>query len=240
MEIADMHCHVIPAVDDGAADMNETRAMLDIAYKEGIRLMVVTPHYHIGKMKVSSDSLAAGVAQLKDICAQSYPGLKIYPGQEIYYYSDAVKDLNEKRASTIAGSRYVLLEYSTTVSFHELRDSVYEMVTEGYIPIIAHAERYGRLHEDIDLVRQLIDDGAYIQINAGSVIGKSGNTVKRFVKKLLKYHMVHFVATDAHDCKNRAPHIKVSVEYIRKKYGDEYAVELFLKNILTVIQDEYI
>lgn len=240
MEFADMHCHVLPGVDDGAANKEEAFEMLRIAYKDGVRHIIATPHYHIGRMKAKAEDVRQRVQDLQQAALVLFPNLKIYSGQEIYYYSDAVKALKAGKALTMAGSRYVLLEYSTTVSFNEIRDSIYEMVTEGYIPVIAHVERYGSLYDEGDRVGRLVEDGAYIQVNAGSITGKSGGTAKKFVRKLLKDGLVHLVGTDAHDRTKRVPHIAEAAKYVSGKINAEYAEKIFYKNTCLIIQDEYI
>lgn len=239
MEFADMHCHVLPGVDDGAKDMEETLNMLRIAYKDGIRQVIATPHYHIGRMKTRADEVRMCVDKLQKAAEVLFPGMHIYLGQEIYYYSDVIKDLKSGKALTMSDSRYVLLEYSTTVSFNEIRDSVYEMVTEGYIPIIAHVERYGSLYDSGDSIRKLIDEGAYIQVNADSII-KSGTTAKKFIKILLKNRLIHFVGTDAHDTAKRMPCLAAAAKYVSRKTDEEYAGQIFYKNVHLIIQDEYI
>ncbi len=240
MEFADMHCHVLPGVDDGAANTEEALNMLRMAYKDGIRQIIVTPHYHVRRMKTKADEIRLCSDELNQATKVLFPGMQIYLGQEIYYYSDALKDLKAGRALTMAASRYVLLEYSTTVSFNEIKDSIYEMVTEGYIPIIAHVERYGNLYDSADSVEKLVEDGAYIQVNAGSITGKSGGNVKKFTKNLLKNRLVHLVATDAHDTVKRVPVMSDAAKYVARKIDMEYAERIFYKNAHLIIQDEYI
>lgn len=234
---ADMHCHILPGVDDGSEDMEQSLSMLDIAYNDGIRIIVATPHYHIGKVKVRKETVERKVLELAGLIADKYPGLKIYPGQEIYYYSEAIDAVKQDKATTMAGSQYVLLEFSISVSYEEIRDSIYESVTEGYRPIIAHAERYMCLIDDPDRAIRMVEDGACIQINAGSVLGKTGHKVKKFCMYLLKQHMVHFVASDAHSDRTRAPRLRESERYIAKKFGQDYSRALFYENTVKILNN---
>lgn len=237
---ADMHCHILPGVDDGSEDMEQSLSMLNIAYDEGIRVIIATPHYHIGKVKVRKEQLETKVLELASIIADKYPGLKIYPGQEIYYYSEAIDSLKQGKASTMAGSQYILLEYSMSVSLDEIRDSIYESITEGYRPIIAHAERYMCLVDKPDRVNGLIEDGACIQLNAGSILGKTGHKVKKFTLYLLKNRMVHFVSTDAHSDRTRAPRLKEAAKFVSKKFGEDYCRELFYDNANKLLHNDAI
>ena len=240
MKFADMHCHIIPAVDDGAESWEQTKLMLDIAYEDGIRIIVATPHYHIGKVKVDRRTIEEEVIRISAYVADRYGDMKIYPGHEIYYYSEAMEDINNNKVCTMGGSGYILMEYSTHVQYEEIRDSIYEAVSEGYKPIIAHAERYMCLIDKPDRVNAMVADGAYIQVNASSVIGKYGKTVKKFITKLLKNDMVHFVASDAHGDTSRRPILSEAADYIRKKFGAECCQKLFYDNVITMLQDEYI
>ncbi len=240
IHIADMHCHILPGVDDGSRNMEQTISMLQIAYDEGVRLIIATPHYHIGRMMVTADEMDAAVKQLEPVIREKFPGLELFTGQEIYYYSDAMEAVNSHKAMTMAGSQYILMEYSVDESFEIICSSVYEAVTNGYAPILAHIERYICLADRPDRVEQLIASGAFMQVNAGSVAGKSGRTIQKFVKKLLKKKMIHFVSSDAHSDRSRAPVFSEAVHILMKICKTDYCMDLLWNNTNKVINNEEI
>lgn len=137
MKVADIHCHILPGVDDGSRDMEQTMRMIKTAYEEDIRLIIATPHYHIGKVKVNSSVAMKYLEQVKTNIKNKYPDLKLYLGQEIYYYSEAMEDVDSGRAGTMASSSYVLMEFSQDVSFIEITDAVYDAISHGYSPVLA-------------------------------------------------------------------------------------------------------
>ena len=214
--ITDMHCHILPMVDDGSQSLEQTMAMIDMAYSQGVRRIIATPHYHIGKMMVDSVKVKSTTDELSAILSDKYPEISLYPGNEIYYYSDAMKDIREHRAVTLANSRYMLWEFSPDEQYDTIGYSVYEAVSNGYIPVLAHIERYICLMDRDDLIEQLIDEGACIQVNSGSVAGNNGKKTQKFIKKLLRKKMIQFVASDAHSDITRAPRFDEAVKIIMK------------------------
>lgn len=240
MNIADMHCHILPGVDDGSRNMEQTLAMLKIAYDEGVRIIIATPHYHIGRMMADAKVVNERICQVKDIVAEKFPGLEIYGGQEIYYYSEAMDVLAEGKANTMAGSRYILMEYSVDESYDVISSSIYEAMTHGYVPIIAHIERYGCLMDRYDRVQELVESGAYLQVNASSVCGDNGRSIRHFIKKLLKKRLIHFVSSDAHSNRTRAPRFEQAASVLKKVCPPDYMVQLLWDNAVRVINDEEI
>ncbi len=228
--MTDIHCHVLPGVDDGARDIDESLDMLQIMYDEGIRSVIATPHYHGGHMQPDVNTIRQRFEKLK-AAAQMYDTLAamhLYLGCEIYYYPSIVEWLDEGRVLTMAGSRYVLLEFSYSSDIRQLSDGVSRVAAAGFYPIVAHIERYRKIVGDVGAVDELIDRGAYIQINSESLSG--GWKTARFVKKILKEQMVHFVGTDAHDTRGRSPSLAGESDLIARRYGEDYCRQLFVDN----------
>ena len=140
--IVDIHCHVLPGVDDGSKNMEMSQEMLDIAYEEGIGTMIATPHHMPEGRNVSSQGIRERVAKLQQYADAKKYDLTIYPGNEIYYYSDAPDMLEEGKICSLAGTSYVLVEFSPMDESRYIRNSLAELQNMGYDPIIAHVERY--------------------------------------------------------------------------------------------------
>lgn len=239
--IADIHCHILPGVDDGSRSMEQTISMLNIAYDQGVRRIIATPHFHIGKVQVTKEKAEEALINLRTIFEKQFPELSVYIGSEIYYYSDAIRELDAGRAMTMAGSRYVMWEFNPDEQFDDIGNSVYDAVSNGYVPIIAHAERYICLMDRPELYEQLVREGAYIQVNAGSVAGAMGRSVQKFIiKKLLKKRLVHFVASDAHSDGRRSPRFEDAVRTLMKHCDADYCMDLLWNNANKVINNEEI
>lgn len=235
---ADIHCHALYGVDDGACDINESLAILRFMHDEGIRTVIMTPHYHGGRCEPAIDRVENHFAKLQQTAADDdkLGDMDLHLGCEIYYYPSIIEWLDEGRVATMAGSSYVLLEFGYTMEKRMITEGVGAVVNAGYRPVIAHVERYRKLVGDMKAMDELLEMGALIQINTGAFY--EGFKIRSFIKKLLKNEMVHFVATDAHDDKNRAPYISQEARYIAKHYGEDYCRRLLIENPAAVIRND--
>ncbi len=238
--IVDIHNHVLPGVDDGAGSVKEAADMCALAVEEGIRTIVATPHYHLGMQAAGNERRDNALQLLEEEIAIRCLNLRIYRGNEIYYSVQAVEDLRAGKARTMGSSQYVLTEFSPEAEYSYIRRGLSHLVQEGYLPIIAHVERYKEVVCEKSHIYELVELGSYLQINVSGVMGMSGRKTKAFCNELLREELVHFVATDAHDLKNRAPRIKKCADFIIKKYGAAYAKRLFIDNPQIMLWDEYL
>ena len=234
----DIHCHIMPGVDDGSRDMDTSLKMLEIAARDGITDVILTPHHKPLHHNVSVERNKIYTKRLQEAIDNAGINIRLYSGNEIYYSDETQRELEEGKICTLAGSEYVLVEFHSTNPYSAICNAVYQIQGAGFIPIIAHVERYSDIVEHPAYVEELIDKGCYIQINALSVMGKYGFGIKLFSKKLLKNRLVHFVATDAHDIKKRAPRMADCRAYIQRKYGKDYADRIFYDNAMSVIRGE--
>jgi protein-tyrosine phosphatase len=236
----DIHSHILPSIDDGSKSMEKTLAMLKIAVSEGIKTIIATPHYHEGRMKNFCHDIEENYnIVIENLNAQKCK-INILPGCEIYYTHDTVKLLNDRKIPTLANSKYVLLEFSVLAEGQYINNALQEIILEGYLPIIAHIERYEKINQNLDFISDLIEMGSYVQINAASVTGEFGLRYKEVSKKLLKNNLVHIIASDAHSDHHRAPKLQNCAKYISKKFGEAYAREIMIDNPGKVICNEYI
>ena len=238
MELTDIHCHILPGVDDGAKSIEESLEMLKIASENGIHRIILTPHNKPGHKNIHTADMDVLIEKLQERIKKSGIKITLIGGNELYYRMELSEEIRAGRARTMADSRYVLIEFSPMDDYDYIRNGIYNLLSEGFFPIIAHVERYKCLLEHPDRVKDLSGMGAYIQVNAGSVMGEAGLLAKGFTRRLLKHELVHFVATDAHDTKKRAPELKKCADYIVKKYGEDAAVNIFINNPESIIRDE--
>lgn len=236
----DIHSHILPQIDDGAENFDVSMQMLRTAYKDGIRTMIATPHYKPGRHNAGPEKIRSLMDRLCREAGKEEMDVELYPGNEFYYHDDIFPELEKNRACTMAGSDYILIEFGPMERLEYIRSGLYEALAHGWRPILAHAERYSAILGRVEHVEELVRLGSGIQVNAGSILGKTGMETRQFTKKLLKEHLVHFVATDAHDEKRRKPVLSDCEKYVSRKYGEAYAEHLFSVNPARILRNEYI
>ena len=234
----DIHTHILPGVDDGAQDMCEALRLLRLAWANGTRTVILTPHYR-GKYKENTlNQLRAEYEMLQEMAKDALPGMQLYLGHEVAYEVDAPEAILAGNVLSLTDSRYVLLEFQPNVSRKQIVNGVLEIFQRGFIPIVAHVERYDVSRLDRTLVNELLEVGALLQLNADSIMGVHGYRVKWFCNRLLRSGVVHFVASDAHDARHRPPLLRKAFLRVHKKYGQKYAAALFYDNAQAVIENK--
>lgn len=227
---ADLHTHILPSVDDGPKDMNEAMELVRMAYEDGTRIIFLTPHYRGRWRKNTPEELDRIFSQLREETSARYPDLELYLGNEIHWETAVPDLLEEGRVLTLGKGDYCLLEFRSVALRAQVIGGVSECTRCGYIPIIAHAERYEIFRRDKSLTEEVLAMGALVQLNADSILGKNGWGVRRFCHRLLKNQQVHFIASDAHDAQNRPPLLGQCRKMVDRRYGSEYAGLLFVHN----------
>lgn len=236
--IVDIHCHILPGVDDGSFDMEETKKLLKIAYEEGVRVLCLTPHYQPERWDISAGVIEEKYEQVRAEAKKKTPDLQLLLGNELYYRSHSRQALEEGRCRTMGESRYVLVEFNPAKEFREMDRGLYELQAEGYTPILAHVERYQCLKKNISRIEDFVEKGICIQMNAGSLTGELGFMQTRYAKKLVERELVHVIASDAHDSVRRAPRFQKCRHYLNKTFGEEYGDMLLHDNPLHILRDE--
>lgn len=235
----DIHCHIIPSVDDGAQNMEQAQEMIRMAYENDTRNIIATPHYGTNRAKASKGTIAINFLELQEWVKTNYPGMGLYLGQELSYKHGLEEQLNRGSAFTLAGSRYALVEFQPEDEYSRIRDGLQAVQMAGYLPVLAHAERCNRLAANVDYVEELVRMGIYIQVNARSITGDNGWQCKSCTKKLLKRELIHFIASDGHETKKRTPIMCKAIEYIEKRYGKQYAARLAITNPERILTDTF-
>ena len=234
----DIHTHILPGVDDGAKTLQEACQLVRMARQAGTRTFFLTPHCWEDRWPYSPQRVQEAFSQLQEQVAQEMPDVQLYLGAEIRYSSSVPERLQQEKLLSMGGSDFVLLEFSTQAMKSQILMAVTEMVRYGFAPIIAHAERCECFHTVPNLVDEVRSLGGYIQVNADSIMGTHGFSVKRFSRKLLKDRKVDFVASDAHNSKERPPVLNKCFMWVSKKCGEEYAVRVFIRNANCIARKE--
>ena len=226
--IIDVHCHILPEIDDGAKNLEESKRMLEIAYAEGVRTIIATPHYRRRMFRYSTEEIEEQYNKLQEVAAEVGDGLRLLLGCEYHVDLDIIERLNSGECYRLAGTRYVLAEFSSIANYSFVRERIHALVSNGYTPVIAHVERCVVLQ--VNQIKELVELGALIQLNADSILGKNGYKTKRFCQKMMKEDLLDFVGTDAHGITERPPRIAKCAAYIEKKMGRDYAQRIFIDN----------
>ncbi len=240
MKFADIHCHIMPGVDDGSKDPQMSLNMMRIAADNGIDTIILTPHNKIQYRCASPDGIRRRTALLQEISDKARLGLLIYPGNELMYDRSLPERLGNGQALTLADSRYALVEFDPNDRFVDIQDGLRAVSYEGFTPILAHIERYPNMLGHVDYAEQLVRSGVLIQVNASDVEQKMMRPDTKFVNALLKEELVSFVATDAHRDEGRAPYLSAEAGYLYHKYHEDYVDSILRWNALAVINNETI
>ena len=213
-----------------------TKRMLRKEYEDGVRTIVVTPHFRKGMFEPSMENVKAGYRITQQMAADISSDLQLVLGCEFHANVDMVKMLKAGERPTIGGTSWVLTEFSQMHTFHFIETCCYELLSNGFIPVIAHAERYPILQKNLDDLERLVDMGAYIQLNANSISGADGLRMKWFCKKVMKRDLLHFVGSDAHNMKSRMPQMGRCAEYMEKYMGRDYTKQILIRNPKKMLQ----
>ena len=236
----DMHCHIMPGVDDGAKDMDMSLKMLHIAADNHIRAIILTPHNTAAHRCVSVEGIKQRLIDLQQNAERDGIQFKLYPGNELFYDSTLPERLSAGQAMTLAGSSYALVEFDPSSAFSYIRDGLSAVSYEGFRPVLAHIERYQALLMQVDRAKELVRAGTCIQVNANAVVPNLFRPDTKFVNKLLREGLVHFVATDAHRDSGRAPYLKNCADYLYHKYEESYVDQLLFGHAGMVLQNSKI
>ena len=234
----DIHSHILPNVDDGAEDIEESIAMARIYLDNGIEKVIATPHYIEGFENSSKDENMIALEKLKEALYKEGLDLDVYIGNEIYTTMDMFALLAEGRVATLNNSRYVLIEFPMLDMPMSTDNIIYELLLKGYVPIIAHPERNRNIIEDPNILYEFINKGALAQLNLPSLEGKYGERIKTTGEILLRHNMIHFVGTDAHSKDRRAPNVKNSLSLLEGIVDSKTFEEITYLNPSKVIEDE--
>lgn len=233
-DVIDVHAHVLPGVDDGARDMDEALFLLCAAAAQGVTAVIATPH-HTGQ--ADPKRLIELTARIEEEMRESFQGFRLYPGQEIYFHEEIAEYLKKGKLLTLAGSRYVLVEFGTKVSYQSLYRGIRTLILAGYRPVLAHMERYGCLREEENLSK-LSDCGCLLQMNYGSLQGRAFSREVRWCRRQVLEGRIHLFGTDMHRLDYRPPEIDGAMVWLEKNVEKRLLKEITRENPLHIINNE--
>ena len=237
MKICDLHTHLLPSVDDGAPEMEYALQMLRNAAASDVELLAVTPHCNrpCEMRNYLDDSLLDRFFQLQQ-AAKDIP-VRLVLGSEVLADAFLPQLLGQKKIPTINGGRYLLTEFPVDASPDYFQDMLQSILALGYIPLVAHPERYSAVCQMPQIVVPWLDMGCHLQLTGGSIMGEYGKTVQRTAAFLLQQDLVACVASDAHGLHHRSNFLLDVYDHLRLRYSKHYAECLMYENPMGICCD---
>jgi len=220
----DLHTHYLPGLDDGAKSLEETLAMAEMAWRDGIRRVVVTPHVAEGQWETTPEEIAQKMEEVQAACREQGLGLEFISGAEVLIGDDLPERVQDGRAPTLAGmGQYLLLEFPFVGLPLCTKDVIFQLRLQGVRPIIAHPERYGEFQQEPERFYRFAVDGILGQVTAQSLLGGYGPQPKRTAELFIKHRWAQIIATDTHGPTNRPPILSEAVQAAAALIGEEEA-----------------
>lgn len=233
----DIHSHLLPGFDDGARSLEETLEMLAMAASDGTRQMIATPHmYAPPSFTKTIAEVHAAYDELRESLQEELSDVEVLLGAENFISSEFLDKVRQRRIITLNGGPYILMEFGPQFVVDNL-DYVVTLCRENqYIPILAHPERMHQFYGKVDLLEQLVNLGAFVQITGLSLRGMVSEWVTELTGQMAERDLIHFVASDAHGSTRRRPRLAEAYATAEAFYGPERAQTWFIDNPARVVQ----
>lgn len=226
----DIHSHIIPCIDDGSKSVESSLKMLKIMEAAGTKELFLTPHYSVRRRyKPTSEQILSAFEEFENQCKQIGISIKLHCGCEIEYSADVPDLLKSGVLLTLANTKYILMEFAPYTDIREIIEAVRNIVQLGFIPIIAHIERYPALKNRIEDVGFLKSMGAMIQVNVDYIISRPV-FIDEFLKMLISQNMIDFIAGDVHMNTYTYAQLNKCAKIIEKYSSSDYVQNVFYKN----------
>ena len=233
----DIHCHILPDYDDGAANLDEALDMAQMAVDSGVTAIIATPHFRGETPSLEQlPQLDQRFQLLREALIRTKLPLELHKGAEILCLPETVMLADAHQLPTLGQTNYVLTEFYFDESYAFMDESLLQIADSGYRPVIAHPERYGVIQRDPGLVRRWARLGYVIQLNKGSILGAFGGRPEQAAHDLLAMGIAHLFASDAHSCISRTPHMSGLQATIRELCDENYASILLERNPTRLLQ----
>jgi len=237
--LIDLHCHMLPGIDDGAPDLATSLQMARIALSDGIRVTACTPHIYPGLYANTANGISCAADELSRELARADLGLQLTYGADIQLVPELLLGLRSGTYPTLHQSRYYLFEpphHTVPVRFHE---TLYDTIAAGYVPVITHPERLTWLDDEhYEWLVRAAREGAWIQVTAGALTGRFGRKAQYWGERMLDDGFVHILATDAHDPHHRPPVLSEGRDVAAKWVGEAEAMRLVTERPQAILENK--
>ncbi len=236
-KMLDLHCHMLPGIDDGAVDLDMALSMARIAVEDGIHTVACTPHIYPGLYENTASGIVAAIESLQCELDQRGIALRLLAGADVHLEPGLSGSIKIGRVPTLAGSRYLLLEPPHHVAPPRFEDSVFELMVAGYVPVITHPERLSWIEDHYAVFGRLVERGAWMQITSGSLTGRFGKRPRYWSEKMLDEGLVQILATDSHHPTRRPPLLAEGRQAAANRVGGDEAERMVVSRPQGIIDD---
>jgi protein-tyrosine phosphatase len=222
----DLHSHILPGIDDGAADISVSLRMARAFVAHGVTTVACTPHILPGLFHNTGPQIRVAIEQLQQVLDQENIPLRLVTGADNHIVQDFVRGLSSGHLLSLADTRYVLVEPPHHVELPRIEELFFNIMASGYVPILTHPERLTWIKTSYSMFRRLAQRGVWMQITSGSLTGSFGRSPRYWAERMLDEGCVHILATDAHNMESRPPDLAAGREYAARRVGDTEAEHL--------------
>lgn len=236
----DLHCHILPGLDDGAQNLEEAVEMAGIAERDGIEKIVATPHFFrntfvhkdLGIIEERCRELSRAL-EAKNI------KVEILGGAEVHISHNLIDEIRKNRSYLVLNrTSYMFVEFPSDHIFSGIKELFFELMSEGIMPIIAHPERNSVFARNPSFLYELVQMGALTQANSGSFSGIYGSRAEEAVFRFLELNLIHFIGSDGHNVRSLAPRLSEAVKRVGMVIGEDRARALVADNPRAVLEDK--
>ncbi|WP_102264484.1 tyrosine-protein phosphatase [Mesobacillus jeotgali] len=235
----DIHCHILPGIDDGAQSMEDTIKMARVAVGEGIHTIIATPHHKNSKYDNPKESIIPRVDEVNTVLKNEGVDLKVLPGQEVRLYGDVIEGIEKGEILSLNHTQYLFIEFPSNHVPRYAETLLFDLQLKEITPIIVHPERNQEIIERPEALYNLVKKGALTQVTASSISGHFGKKIRNFSYQLIEANLTHFIASDAHNVGSRGFKIAETMELIESKYGIDL-VYYFQENAELLVQGNHV
>nr|WP_125957173.1 CpsB/CapC family capsule biosynthesis tyrosine phosphatase [Vagococcus bubulae] len=222
MVFVDLHCHILPGVDDGARTVDDSIYMARTAVSEGISHILCTPHYNNGHYTNKKEDIIEEVAKLQRVLDHHRIPLTLFEGQEVRISDDLFDRMNNGDILFAdLKDKYLMVEFPTTVVPEYSEAMLLELCRKGHTPIIVHPERNNVFLERPRKLQPFVNMGCLTQITNGSYLGQFGKKIQKASQKMIKYNYAHMLSSDAHNISSRGFYTRAAYDKLEKEFGSE-------------------
>jgi protein-tyrosine phosphatase len=233
----DLHCHMLPGIDDGAADVEVALEMARLAVADGITITACTPHIMPGVYGNTGPQIRAAIDSFSEALKAAGIPLTLVPGADVHLATDLVAGLKNGQVLRLNDSRYFLFEPPHHVMPPRLEHAVFDIMSAGFQPVLTHPERLTWIEDHYDVMQKLAHAGVWMQITCGSVTGRFGRRPQYWADRMIDEGLVHILATDAHNLRNRSPSMAKSREMVAERLGEAEAANMVLHRPRGILDD---
>jgi protein-tyrosine phosphatase len=238
LRMIDLHCHMLPGIDDGACDINMSLEMAKSSVNDGVTVLACTPHILPGLYNNTGPQIRNALRDLQAALDDKDIPLHLVAGADNHIVPDFVAGLQSGKLLSLGDSRYVLVEPPHRTEPPHLEDFFFNLLVAGYVPILTHPERLRWVPSRYDSIKRLVQAGVWMQITSDSLTGGFGKTAQYWSQRMLDEGCVHILATDAHDCERRRPKLSRGREFAARRVGPEEAEHLVVTRPRGVLENE--